>query len=293
MDRLPPLNALRVFEIVGRTKNVRKAAGELLVTPGAASRQIQHLEAYLGSALFKREAGALILTRQGEIFLKDVHASFEHLRTATRRLSGSQSKQALKIRAYTTVAMKWLIPRLSSFHTANKDIEAFITTSLDDVDFVREDIDCAIKLGDGRWSGCEADKLIQNIMIPVCSPKYRETIKLSRKTDLVHATLLHSMIRPDDWAHWLEAARVRNIDPSGLKFENSALAYQAAIEGQGVAMAHEAFVLDDLRSNRLVQPFGPKVDRENFTYYLVYPKPNLRNPAFRKLRDWLLAAPAG
>jgi LysR family glycine cleavage system transcriptional activator len=292
MDRLPPLNALRVFEVVGRTRSVRKAAGELLVTPGAVSRQIQHLEAYLGSTLFKREAGALILSRQGEVFLKDVHTSFEHLRTATRRLSGGHSKQALKIRAYTTVAMKWLIPRLSSFHNANKDIEAFITTSLDDVDFTREDIDCTIKLGNGRWSGCEADKLIANIMIPVCSPKYREATKLARKADLMRATLLHSMIRPDDWTHWLNVAGVKNIDPSGLNFENSALAYQAAIEGQGVAMAHEAFVLDDLRSNRLVQPFGPKVDRENFTYYLVYPKPHLRNPAFRKLRDWLVAAPA-
>lgn len=289
MDRLPPLNPLRAFEAAGRLKSIRKAAAELAVTPGAVTRQIQALETALGLPLFKRRQGAIHLTPRGEQYLRDVSAPLQAIRTATRKLTGRKSREVLKVRAYTTIAMKWLIPRLSAFHAANQNLEVFITTSVEDVDFEREDIDGALRLGDGNWAGCDADPLIANVIIPVCSPDFRRRHALRTGADLAGAPLLHSFGRPDDWADWLQAAGVSEIDAyAGPKYESSALAYQAAIEGQGVALAPKAFVAEDLRRRRLVQPFGPGLDRKQFTYYLVYPRNRLRNPAFRQFRTWLL-----
>jgi LysR family glycine cleavage system transcriptional activator len=290
MDRLPPLNPLRAFEATGRLKSIRKAASELSVTPGAISRQVQTLEENLGVSLFERSPGAITLTTRGELYLGEVSASLDVIRQATRKLTGRKAREALKIRAYTTIAMKWLIPRLSSFHSANKNTEVFIMTSTADVDFAREDIDGAIRLGDGNWPGYEVDALIANVVIPVCSPAFRKQKHLEKNDDLAGQTLLHSLARPDDWAHWLEAAGLTGIDPyAGPKYESSVLAYQAAIEGQGVAVAPKVFVAEDMRKRRLIQPFGPAVDRANFTYYLIYPRNRLRSRAFREFRSWLLS----
>jgi len=295
MDRLPPLNPLRAFEAAGRLRSMRGAATELSVTPGAVSRQVQALETSLGVKLFKRSTSGIVLTAEGHQYLNEVTASLNGIRRATRKLSGRSPLNALKIRAYTTIALKWLIPRLSAFNAANQDIEVFITTSVEDVNFNREDVDGAIRLGDGHWAGYEVERLVRNVMVPVCSPSFRRLNRLRSTADLEGLPMLHSLARPDDWAEWLRNAGkdtgkdTSKIDPyAGPKFESSVLAYQAAIGGQGIAMATKVFVADDVRRRTLIQPFGPDFDRGAFTYYLIYPRARMRNPAFRKFHKWLL-----
>jgi LysR family glycine cleavage system transcriptional activator len=290
MDRLPPLNPLRAFEATGRLKSVRRAAIELSVTPGAVSRQVQALETSLGVKLFKRSTSGIALTAEGQHYLNEITPSLNGIRRATRKLSGRSPRNTLKIRAYTTIALKWLIPRLSSFNAANKDIEVFITTSVEEVNFNREDVDGAIRLGNGHWAGYEVVRLLRNVMVPVCSPSFRRLNDLRSTADLDRLPMLHSLARPDDWAEWLRNASMSKIDPyAGPKFESSVLAYQAAIGGQGIAMATKAFVVDDIRRRTLIQPFGPDFDRGAFTYYLIYPRARMRNSAFRKFQKWLLA----
>ncbi|HVY56394.1 MAG TPA: transcriptional regulator GcvA [Xanthobacteraceae bacterium] len=289
MDRLPPLNPLRAFEAAGRLKSIRRAAAELSVTPAAVSRQVQALEAHLGTRLFRRAPRAIALTGPGEQYLAAITQHLDGIREATLKLTGRAVRDVVKIRAYTTIAMKWLVPRLSAFQAANKGIEVRLSTSLEDVDFEREDVDGAIRLGDGHWPGFEVDRLIDNLMIPVCSPAFRRRAALKRKEDIVGQPLLHSLARPDDWLHWLKAAGMTTVDPyAGPKFASSVLAYEAAVSGQGISIAPKLFVTDDLKHKRLVQPFGPVLDRGHFTYYLVYPRNRLRNPGFRAFRDWLL-----
>lgn len=289
MDRLPPLNPLRAFEAAGRVKSIRKAAEELSVTPGAVSRQVQILETHLGVKLFRREPRAVVLTAAGEQYLEAIAQHFDSIREATLKLTGSRNRNILKIRAYTTFAMKWLVPRLSSFQAMNRLTEVRLTTSLEAVDFEHEDIDCAIRLGDGNWPGYGVDRLVANELIPVCSPGFRRQIGLKQNDDLARVPLLHSLARPDDWMYWLQEAGLTQIDPySGPKYASSVLAYQAALDGQGVAIAQRVLLADDLRAKRLVQPFGPTLDRQNFTYYLIYPPNRLRKPAFRQFRNWLI-----
>lgn len=291
MNPLPPLNPLRAFEAAGRLKSIRKAAEELSVTAGAVSRQVQVLETYLGVPLFRREARAAILTAAGEQYLGEITAHLDGIRDATSKLTGARgrSRDVLKVRAYITFAMKWLIPRLSSFHEANPATEVRITASLETVDFEHEDVDCAIRMGDGNWPHCEVDRLVTNELVPVCSPDYRRGAKLKNPPDLAGRTLLHSLARPDDWMHWMNAAGLTGVDPfAGLKYQSSVMVYQAAIEGQGIAIAEKFLVEDDLRRRRLVQPFAVSCDRGAITYYLIYPKNRLRNPSFRVFRQWLV-----
>jgi LysR family glycine cleavage system transcriptional activator len=293
MDRLPPLNPLRAFEAAGRLRSIRKAAEELSVTPGAVSRQVQALESHLGTPLFRREPREIVLTAEGEQYLAAITLHFDGIREATQKLTGRSSVEILWIRAYTTFAVKWLIPRLSSFHAENRTTEVRLTTSVETVDFERENVDGAIRLGDGHWPGLEVDRLIANELVPLCSPALRRQAKLRKIGDVAGQTLLHTLVRLDDWRYWLEAAGAAvgtgGIDPyAGPKYASSTLAYQAALEGHGIMMAQKALFMEDLRARRLVQPFGPSLDRGDFTYYFIYPRNRLRNPAFRRFRTWLL-----
>jgi LysR family glycine cleavage system transcriptional activator len=185
--------------------------------------------------------------------------------------------------------MKWLIPRLSSFHEANHSTEVRLTTSLETVDFERENVDGAIRLGDGNWPGLEIDRLVPNELTPLCAPAFKRRAGLKKPVDLIGQPLLHSLVRLDDWRLWLDAVGLSGVDPhAGPKYASSTLAYQAVLEGHGVMMAQKVLFADDLRAKRLVQPFSFTLDRGDFTYYFIYPRNRRRNPAFRRFREWLL-----
>lgn len=139
----PPRNPVRAFEAAGRLMSISRAAMELHVAPAAVSRQVRALEEYLGVRLFTREHRAIRLTSAGELYLKELTTHLAGIRNATANIMETKGRKVLKIRAYTTFAMRWLIPRLSSFHTANPDIDVKLTTSLEWVDFEREDVDAA------------------------------------------------------------------------------------------------------------------------------------------------------
>jgi LysR family glycine cleavage system transcriptional activator len=284
------LNALRAFEAAARHMSITLAAAELHVTASAVSRQVRSLERALGLRLFERGHREITLTRKGADYYRAVKTSLDALREATRSLTRSRPRRQLKIRAYTTFAMRWLIPRLSGFHAAHPEIEVLLKASLEPVDFRKEDLDGAIRLGDGNWPGASACRLVANILAPVASPTLLKAgPKLKKPADLARHTLLHSIARPDDWATWLAAAGVKSLDPrAGMTYESSAMAYAAAVEGQGVAMAQLFLVAKDLEEGRLVRPFPKTVDMGDFTYYLLTPRHREDSAPMKTFRAWLL-----
>ena len=291
MDRLPPLNAIRAFEAAARHMSITHAADELHVTAGAVSRQIKSLEASLGVVLFERNHRQIVLTRQGGDYHRAVTRALDELREATRRLKGRRKRKQLKVRAYTTFAMRWLIPRLSDFHARHPDIEVLLKASLEPVDFRKEDIDGAVRLGDGHWPGTNTYRLVPNILAPVASPALLKAgPKLKRPADLKQHTLLHSIARPDDWATWLDAAGARDaVDPrAGMTYESSAMAYAAAVEGQGIAIAQMFLVERDLQDGKLVMPFRKTLDMGDYTYYLLTPSHRAESPMMATFRVWML-----
>ena len=293
MMDLPPLNALRAFVTTAKHLSATKAAAELHVTLGAVSHQLRALEVFLGIELFVRGHRQLSLTEGGEQYFRAVFAAFDSIRSATSVIKQPGSRDLLKVRAYTTFALRWLIPRLSSFYKANRSVELVLSTSNEPVDFMREPLDFAIRFGRGQWPGATAEKLIPNTLTPVCSPSLATRAPaVAKPSDLMDHVLLQSTWpeRRDDWRAWLRAEGIDGVeDFSFLYFESSALSYQAALEGQGFAMAQMALVQEDIAAGRLLCPFDRYLDRGEFTYYLIYPESRRLTPQMKLFRDWLRA----
>jgi LysR family glycine cleavage system transcriptional activator len=297
--QLPPLNALRAFESAARHLSISRAARELFVTPAAVSHQVKSLEAFVGTALFVRRHRALALTEAGATLLPGLRAGFAQLTDAVAQLHAQQSDRPLTVSANISFCSKWLIPRLDDFRGRHPDIDIRLDASNALVDFASDDVDVAVRYGGGVYPGLVSHRLWDAQVFPVCSPSLASAAKpLATPADLRHHTLLH----PDwfsesdtwlDWRSWLLSAGITDIDPhTGLQFNQTTLAIQAAIEGQGVALANRMLVADDLAAGRLIKPFELSLDME-FTFYLVYPETTAQRPALAAFRDWLLAAVAG
>jgi LysR family glycine cleavage system transcriptional activator len=292
MREMPPLNALRAFAAAARHLSATKAAAELHVTLGAVSHQLRALEEFLGIELFVRGHRQLTLTPAGEQYFLAVSAAFDSIRAATAVLKNPGQSDLLKVRAYTTFSLRWLIPRLSHFYAQNRSIELVLSTGNEPVDFSRDSIDFAVRLGNGQWPGATAIKLIPNVLAPVCSPALVKGAPVASARDLVNHVLLQSTWpeRRDDWYEWLRIEGIEAADDfSFLYFESSALCYQAALEGQGFAMAQVALIEDDLAAGRLVCPIPRYIDKREYTYYLIYPENRRLTPQMQRFRDWLVS----
>ena len=290
---LPPLEALRAFEAAGRHLSATRAADELHVTVGAISHQLRALEEHLQVPLLVRGRAGLTLTPAGMQYLAVVSEAFANLRTGTRRLRPARRTE-LRVRAHTSFSLRWLIPRLSDFYARHPALEVALSVSIasDPVDFEHEELDFVIRLGDGHWAGETAHRLIPNRVAPVCSPGLQKAgARLETVADLRQHVLLMSN-RPErasEWSAWLAARGVSGLEGFHCRhLETSEVCYQAAIVGQGVAMAQVALVDQDLRAGRLCLPFRDTLDRGACTYYLVYPGRRRLTATARAFRDWLL-----
>ncbi|MEM7023175.1 MAG: transcriptional regulator GcvA [Pseudomonadota bacterium] len=288
-ERLPPLNALRTFEAAARHLSFTKAAAELFVTQAAVSHQIKALEEHLGMPLFRRLNRALMLTDEGQALLPYVRDAFDQLSEGVRRLRQGQSSGVLTISVLPSLASAWLIPRLRRFQTRHPDIEVHMTATERLVDFAREPVDAGIRYGRGRWAGLRVKRLLSAEMLPVCSPSLLEgPYPLRTPDDLVHHQLLHVLNALDDWRMWLTAAGVEGVDPDrGLKFDHTALAIQAALNGLGVALGAGPLVERDLAAGRLVEPFDFEMPSDS-AYYFVAPESTADQPKIKAFQDWLL-----
>lgn len=291
---LPPLNPLRTFEAAARHGSFTRAAEELLVSQSAVSRQIGVLESYLGLKLFTRDVGGIRLTPAGEQYFAEIGPAFRLLTSATARLYRSASGNPLKIKAYATFAAKWLMRRLPLFHALYPDINVRISTVVTPVDFTRDDVDAAIQLGHGSWSGAQAFYLFGDEITPVCAPALLEGRPQPWSlADLNGLRRLHSHYRRDDWPDWLRAAgAIANEEGEHMDFRSSLLTYQAAIDGLGVAMGQPLLLQEELDRGVLVRPFAYTLQRD-LSYYLVLPQQ--LGPGAARLalfRDWLLTEAA-
>jgi len=289
MQELPPLNTLKIFDSVARHEGISRAALELNLTPGAVTKQIQQLEEFLGEKLFIREHRKISLNEKGRQFQLVVSKAFLEMKIAIKSIKGAKEKRILKIRSYTTFSIRWLIPHSPKFLSNNPEISLELTTSLDAVDFSREDIDCAIRLGSGNWPNATATKLIDNVIVPVCSPKYLQNKKIKTPKDFLACELLHIKRRPNDWSYWFESCGLeKELIPEEMMCENSEIAYTAAKEGLGIAMAQYFLVREEIELGKLVRPVKNFHDCGTNTYYLVMPTKGVGNANSIKFKNWIL-----
>lgn len=290
MRRLPSLNGLRAFEAAARHGSFTAAAAELHVSQAAISRMVKLLEERLGFPLFDRRANALVLTERGRALQPALTEAFDGIARRVEQVSAMRAGPVLTVGMGATVAVRWLIPRLSSFHLAHPEIEVRIATGGAGTP-MNDDWTCAVLLGDGQWPGYEAERLFSSSLQPVCAP--RLAAELRKPADLAAATLLHVSHWAEDWPRWLAAAGVAEVaskGPSskGLSFGSYAMTLQAAIDGVGVALAPRLYILDDIAAGRLAAPFGLAVPMVH-SWYLVHRASRRDDAGLAPFRDWLYA----
>ncbi|WP_109505134.1 transcriptional regulator GcvA [Pseudomonas aeruginosa] len=291
------LNALRAFEASARHQSFSAAAAELNVTPAAVGQLVRNLEDWLGTPLFHRGTSGrirLIPTEAAERALPHIQAGFDRLAIGLERLKEGATSGVLTVTVSPAFAAKWLLPRIEGFHTAWPDTDVRLDTNLRPVDFVAQRIDVGVRYGLGSWPGLVAEKLMDEEVYPVCSPNLLvDATRLQAPEGLARETLIHDLSMDSHtgfptWERWLEKASLTNISTTrGMKINNSAAVLQAAIDGQGVALARSVMARDDLAAGRLVRLF-PHISFESaLAYYVVYRPECASLPSQKAFRDWL------
>lgn len=289
---MPPLNALKSFEAAARHESFTRAAAELHVTQGAVSHQVKALEAELGIKLFHRERQRLMITEAGREYLNVVRDALDRIGVGTEHLVQRQSAGTLTVSISPDFAAKWLVHRLGRFAQAHPDIDLRIAAAMHHVDFAREDVDIAVRHGDGTWPGLHVARLSTEQLFAVCSPKLLSgRHRMSRPSDVLKFSLLHLDSRKD-WSRWLEAAGVPSVELSdGPVFNRASMIIDAAVDGQGIALARTTLAAWDLINRRLVRPFNLAL-RISKAYWIVCPKATSTLPKITMFRDWLLTEAA-
>ena len=306
--RLPPLGALRAFEAASRHLSFKLAAEELHVTPAAISQQIKTLEAYLGVSLFRRLTRALELTPQGEAMLPKLREGFECL-TAAVETSRKDDEGVLTVSAPPSFAARWLLPRLPRFAELHPEVKLRLASGSAAVDRRGEakmlaahasdprESDCslAIRYGLGNYPGFVVEPIFAPSWLPVCSPHLPTSEKpLHEPADLRHHVLIHDETIDDEerqpsWQEWLQGAGGGGVDATrGLRFSNAVLTIEAALAGQGVALALLPLVAADIAAGRLIVPFQYAVPSP-YAYFMLIHRASVGRRSVAAFRAWLRA----
>lgn len=288
---LPPLNGLRAFVAAGRHRTFRAAAVELGVTQGAVAQQVRGLEDFLNRRLFLREPRGLAFTDEGRVYHAAVSRAFTQLADATEVLRSDPSRVTISVTP--TFASKWLIPRLAEFAEAHPTIDLRITATERVLSFRADGIDLAVRQGRPAFgASLRADLMFRQKVIAVCSPSVvaNRTVPLDAAA-LRGLTLLHDT--HDLWPRFIETAFGHGeAKPArNLRFNQTALSLDAALAGQGIALASRFLVQRDLAHGRLVRPINTDLDGE-WDFYLLVRRQGASQASLH-VRTWLLRMASG
>lgn len=284
-----PLTALRAFEKVAEHLSFTQAALALHVTQSAVSQQVTQLEARLGKLLIERSGRRLRLTANGELLAKACAKSFSSLESTLQQISRHGDVMSLRFKLPPTFAMKWLMPKLSSFQVLHPTLELKISTHVQPVDFETEDVDIGMQRAQATDRGLHAEAVMDERGILVCSPRLWGN-RLADLDELRAMTLLCSVNRSEDWNLWCQLMGAPTLMPGNqIQLGFSLLVYQAAIEGLGFAIAQPEFVEDDLAAGRLIVPFQGVVTTPR-KHFLVCPADLRHQSAVSAFFSWVQAS---
>lgn len=286
--KLPPLNAVRAFEVAARHVSFTRAAEELNVTHGAVSRQVALLEEWLGRELFRRSASQLTLTEAGRTYLAEVGAVLDRLAVASMYVKEQASPTAFHINAPPTFTMRWLIARMASFQRKYPDVEIRLTTSLAPVNFQEHGYDVAIRGAHAPLEGCSSLPFMTEMIAAVCHPDLLEGSALMKPEDVAKHTQISYATEPYSWRDWMTAVGQENVRPaSTLKFEQMFFALQAAQEGLGIVLVPLFLAIDDILAGKLCAPFG-LLGASKRQYYANFSTSSASVPVVRGFYEWLM-----
>ncbi|TBV08038.1 LysR substrate-binding domain-containing protein [Stutzerimonas kirkiae] len=295
---LPPLYALRAFEAAARHGSFTAAAHSLCLTQSAISRHVKTLERHFERPLFIRHGARLELTLAGHHLAQELERGFSLIEAACA--ATLQQRGSLRLKAPSTLSMRWLLPVLGRFHAENQGKRVQLSSvwmDEDHVDFRNEPFDCALLLSDGNFpAGWQAQELFKEWLVPVCTPAFRAEGEWNLER-LLASELIHSSPDRRDWIRWLQRQGI--TDPhrchTGPLFDTLELGINAAAQGHGISIGDLSLVARELDNGQLVMPLANAVGTGD-SYYFVWPEQQDRHPVRaalgRCLRENLPRPPA-
>jgi LysR family transcriptional regulator, glycine cleavage system transcriptional activator len=294
---LPPLNAIKAFEVAARRGSFVEAAKDLNVTHWAVGKQIRLLEDWLGVPLFERRARGVRLTDQGADLLTDVSAALARLTLATSKLrrpeTAGRVSGVVRASVMSSFALRWLLPRLSRFQVLFPNVELRISTTSRKLRLIGTAFDIGVRSGPERGSGMRSETLMPDRRLPACSPEILRGSPIKTAHDLRRHILLHSTTTRSAWPQWLSVAGASALAPiRHIELDHVYLQLQAAVDGLGVALASLPLIESDIAAGRLVCPLDqPELRADD--YKLIVNQDRARDPAVKAFRKWILAAAKG
>lgn len=290
--RLPPLPAVRAFEAAARHGGFQSAGEELHVSAGAIAHQVKQLEDWLGVSLFQRLPRGVALTVAGQQYAQALRPLLDGLVDASDAVRRRGDDRVVTVTSVPSLVARWLMPRLGRLREQHPEIDMRVLASLHPADFIREGVDVAIRLGRGPYPGLKAEVLLEEWFSAVCSPAFKAAAPdLREPADLLRYPLLHDELEmriPDEinWARWLQAFGITYTGGTRPSFSHTYLTLEAAANNQGIALAAEPFIAEDLRNGKLVRLFPQRVLGPYRFHLLRLPDAEAR-PAVKLFCDWI------
>lgn len=291
--KIPSTQALICFEAAAKHESYTKASEELALTQSAVSRQISLLESFLGLRLFRRTRHGVSLTPAGQAYAKQVTQRLEALERDTLEAATQHGAGGhLTLAAVPTFTTHWLIPRLGRLAQQQPDIAVHIDTRTRPFLFADSAFDAALYTGTPEqirnWPGTRADKLMDETVVPVCSPSLLHEGRQVTPEALRELPLLQQSTRPDGWRHWFEAQRVDAPQAGrGPRHELFSMLAMAATHGMGVALMPTLLIGGELARGELMVACPRPLGGER-AYYLITPETSAGSPVLERFRAWVL-----
>ena len=297
--RLPPLNAIRAFEVASRHLSFKKAAEELFVTPAAISYQIKMLEQQLGMTLFERHNRQVVLTKEAQRALPFLAMGFEQIEKGMSLL-GQASSPNYVVSTGPAFAIKWLAPRLHEFSAQYPDINASIMASLHIANFRVEPIDAAVRFGRIDDKSLFTEKLVDEYVVPLCHPDWLASQGgVTKPADIFKHPLIHDdsiFFDPaaPDWEGYARQQGIAGVDTqSGVRFNQADHAIQAAIDGAGIVLSRSLLAEPDVRAGRLIKLFPETAMDTGMVRYFACPKEKADRHENQAFLAWLKSLMSG
>lgn len=282
-----PLRAIVAFHATARTGSMLRASQVIGVTPSAVSQQIQILENHVGTRLFSRAGRKVVLTEAGERYYGMIHDEIERIESATDYLRGHHAITVLNVRISPTFATKCIVPRLSEFIDAWPNIELHLDATNDPPDYSREHIDLEVRHGEGVLTGLHTEKIVDERMLPLCSPQYAAAGSLAVEK-LEQHRLIHSVKNLVQWPHWFEKVGYqpqRRLDR--VLFDRAYMSIEIAAQGVGIALESDVIAAREIREGRLVCPLADPPEVWQTSLWIACPHSHLRQHKVQSFIGWV------
>jgi len=283
---LPPLNALRVFEVAAKSASFSRTAEILCVTQSAISKQIRILEDHIGIALFERRGGTVTLTHEGKAYLSVVSQALDIIEAGSEKFYHPQQKEILTINIMPSLSTLWMFSRVDHFHRAHPNIMLRIDSADDDVDWYRNPMDIAVRCMPTHKKPRHSELLFTETLELIASPSLIKKNPIETIHDLQDYEKISLRNRPDLWNTFFAQKNNSYTSTNHFGCEHFYMVIQAALENLGIGLAPDFLCADFLREGRLVNPLNISTKTE-YGYYLITPSHKKDQAKVIQFSQWL------